>query len=185
MLDALGSEALEECVEPSDGEGDPACARLRRVRLDEEPGALVDLPEQLFPDAKIWGSPEEARVPIGAGVEIGNRYAGEEVGDRAHLGHWYIARRGQPPEAVASRAALLPQFSQRARDAPVGGASAVRPEKATHVPGFPSAGYLVGVLAPRFGTVRSRAVELVRFDVGREGRDDTVLLHEGPDLRRR
>ena len=38
VLDALGSEALEERVEPSDGEGDPAGARPRRVRFDEEPG---------------------------------------------------------------------------------------------------------------------------------------------------
>jgi hypothetical protein len=58
VLDALGSEALEERVEPSDGEGDPARARSRRVRLDEEPGALVDLPENLFPDATVWGSPK-------------------------------------------------------------------------------------------------------------------------------
>jgi hypothetical protein len=47
VLDALRSEALEERVEPNDGEGDPARARPRRVRLDEEPGALVDLPENL------------------------------------------------------------------------------------------------------------------------------------------
>jgi hypothetical protein len=43
VLDALDGEALEERVEPSDGEGDPARARPRRVRLDEEPGVLVDL----------------------------------------------------------------------------------------------------------------------------------------------
>jgi hypothetical protein len=35
MLDALGSEALKERVEPGDGESDPARARPRRVRLDE------------------------------------------------------------------------------------------------------------------------------------------------------
>ena len=32
VLDALGSEALEQRVEPSDLEGDPARARPRRVR---------------------------------------------------------------------------------------------------------------------------------------------------------
>jgi hypothetical protein len=48
VLDALGSEALEKRVEPSDGEGDPARARPRRVRLDEERGVFVDLPEDLF-----------------------------------------------------------------------------------------------------------------------------------------
>jgi hypothetical protein len=40
VLDALGSEALEQRVEPGDGERDPPPARLRRVRLDEEPGML-------------------------------------------------------------------------------------------------------------------------------------------------
>ena len=79
------ARALEERVEPSDGEGDPARARPRRVRLDEEPGTLVALPEHLVPDATVWGSPEEPRVPIDAGVEIGYRDTGEEVGDRAHL----------------------------------------------------------------------------------------------------
>jgi hypothetical protein len=79
------ARALEERVEPNDGEGDPARARPRRVRLDEEPGTLVDLPENFLPDATVWGSPEEPRVPIDAGVEIGDRDTGEEVRDRAHL----------------------------------------------------------------------------------------------------
>jgi hypothetical protein len=83
VLDALGSEALEERVKPSYGEGDPARARPRRVRLDEERGVLVDLPQHVLPDATVWRSPEEPRVPIDAGVEIGNRDTGEEVGDRA------------------------------------------------------------------------------------------------------
>ena len=83
MLHALGSEALKERVEPSDLEIDQARARPRRVRLDEERGVLVDLPENLFPDATVWGSPEEPRVPIDADVEIGYRDTGEEVGDRA------------------------------------------------------------------------------------------------------
>ena len=34
-----------------------------------------------------WGSPQEPRVPIDAGVEIGYWDTGEEVGDRAHLRH--------------------------------------------------------------------------------------------------
>jgi hypothetical protein len=77
VLDALGREALEERVEPNDGEGDPARARPCRVRLDEEPGTLVDLPENLLPDATVWRSPEESRVPIGAGFEIGYRDTGK------------------------------------------------------------------------------------------------------------
>ncbi|HMI69942.1 MAG TPA: hypothetical protein VK510_08105, partial [Solirubrobacteraceae bacterium] len=85
MLDVLSGEALEERVEPRDGEGDPARARLRRVQLDEEPGVLVDLSEDRVPDATVWGSPEEPRVPIDADVEIGYRNSGEEVGYRAHL----------------------------------------------------------------------------------------------------
>jgi hypothetical protein len=58
VFDALGSEALEERVEASDGEGDPARARPRRVRLDEEPGALVDLPEELIPARQSGGRPK-------------------------------------------------------------------------------------------------------------------------------
>ena len=81
VLDALGSEALEQRVEPSDSEGDPPRARPHGVRLDEQPSALIDLPENLFPDATVWGSPEEPRLPIDAGVEIGYRNSGEEMGD--------------------------------------------------------------------------------------------------------
>jgi hypothetical protein len=84
VLDALSVEALEERVEPLHGEGDAASARLQRVRLDEEPGVLVDLPEDLLPDATVWRSSEEPRVPIVAGVEIRYGDTGEEVGDRAH-----------------------------------------------------------------------------------------------------
>jgi hypothetical protein len=54
-VEALGSEALQERVEPSDGKGDPARARPGRVRLDEQPGALVDLPENLFPTRRSGG----------------------------------------------------------------------------------------------------------------------------------
>ena len=64
---------------------DPARARPHRVRLDEESGVLVDLPERLVSDASVWRSPEEPRIPIDANVEIGYRDAREEVGDRAHL----------------------------------------------------------------------------------------------------
>jgi hypothetical protein len=53
-----GHEAPEERVEPSDGEGDPARARPRRVRLDEEPGALVDLPEHSSPTRLSGGRPK-------------------------------------------------------------------------------------------------------------------------------
>jgi hypothetical protein len=55
VLDALGSEALEERVEPSDGDRDPAPPARSTFRLDEEPGALGDLPEHLLPDATVGG----------------------------------------------------------------------------------------------------------------------------------
>jgi hypothetical protein len=58
VLDALDSEALEERVEPGDGEGDPARARPARARLDEEPGVLVDLPEDLVPTRVSGGRPK-------------------------------------------------------------------------------------------------------------------------------
>ena len=48
-------------------------------------------PEDLFADALVRPSSEEPRVPIDAGVKIGYRDAGEEVGDRAHLRQWYSA----------------------------------------------------------------------------------------------
>jgi uncharacterized membrane protein len=88
VLDAGSSEALEERVEPGDGEGDATCARACTVRLDEEPGVLVDLPEHLVPDATVWGSAEEARIPIDARVEIGYGNTGEKVGDAAQFGRW-------------------------------------------------------------------------------------------------
>ena len=46
---------------------------------------LVDLPEDLLPDATVRRSSEEPRVPIDADVEIGYRNTGEEVGDRTQL----------------------------------------------------------------------------------------------------
>ena len=98
VLDARGSKALEERVEPRDGESDPARARLRRIGLDEEPGVLVDLPENLLPDATVRGPPEEPRVPIDAGVEVGDRDTGEEVGDRAHRSSDHRAARNSSRE---------------------------------------------------------------------------------------
>ena len=83
VLDALGSEMLEERVEPGNGEGDPTRTHPCHVRLDEERGVLVDIPEHLVPDAKVSGSPEEPGVPVDAGVEIGYRDTGVKVGDRA------------------------------------------------------------------------------------------------------
>ena len=72
VLDAVGREAFEKRVEPDDGEGDPTCAGpVLRLRLDEEPGVVIDLPENLRSDAPLRGSPEEPRVPIDAGFEIG------------------------------------------------------------------------------------------------------------------
>jgi hypothetical protein len=54
VLDAR-SEALEESVEPGDGESDPAPPARGSVRLDEEPGALVDLPERVVRAPKVRG----------------------------------------------------------------------------------------------------------------------------------
>jgi hypothetical protein len=59
--------------------------RVRRVRLDEERGMRVDVPEHLVPDAKVWGSPEEPRVPIDAGVEIGYRDPAKSLSGGADL----------------------------------------------------------------------------------------------------
>ncbi len=56
VLDALVSEALDEGVEPSDGESDPARTRPRRVRLDEQPSVLVDLPERVIALISEWRS---------------------------------------------------------------------------------------------------------------------------------
>jgi hypothetical protein len=52
VRDALGGEVLQKRVEPGDGERDPTRARLRRVRLDEQRGVLVDIPEDLVPGAR-------------------------------------------------------------------------------------------------------------------------------------
>jgi len=81
---AGGGEALEQRVEPGDGERDPAGARARRVRLDEQRGVHVDVPEDLVAGAHVRVASEEPRVPIDAGVEVGHGDAGDQVGDRAH-----------------------------------------------------------------------------------------------------
>jgi hypothetical protein len=80
VLDLLGSEALEERVEPGDCESDPARPRLRGVRLGEQPADLVDVPRTLVADASVWGSPEEPRVSIEADVKIGYRDTGRTAG---------------------------------------------------------------------------------------------------------
>jgi hypothetical protein len=84
VLDAVGSKALEERVEPGDGEGDPARARPRRVRLDEEPGLLVDLRENLVPTRLSGGQPRN-RVYQSMLVSVGDLNTGEGVSDRAQL----------------------------------------------------------------------------------------------------
>ena len=93
---------------------------MRRVRLDEEPGVLGDLPEDLVPGAKVRGSPEEPRVPIDAVVEIGYRDTGVEVADRAHR-RISITPRDQPPR----RRARLGCGAGRGRARRSGGASRV------------------------------------------------------------
>jgi hypothetical protein len=94
---------------------------LARLQLDEQPGALVDLPENLFSDATVRGSPEEPRVPIDAGVEIRYRDTGEEVGDRAHLRGGDIAPKrcgtdqmsDRPPATITVGVALSPASETR------------------------------------------------------------------------
>ena len=61
MFDTFGSQALQERVESGNGEGDPARARPRRVRLNEECGVLVDVPEDFFARAQVRRSPEQPR----------------------------------------------------------------------------------------------------------------------------
>jgi hypothetical protein len=70
MLDALDRDALQQRVEPADGQGDAARARLRCVWLDQELSVLVHLPEHLVADAMARGASEQARVPIDARVEM-------------------------------------------------------------------------------------------------------------------
>ncbi len=52
VLDALVCQALKQGVESCNGESDPARPRLCRIRLDEERGVFVDVPENLIPDAQ-------------------------------------------------------------------------------------------------------------------------------------
>ena len=96
-------EMLEEHVEPLNREGDPARAGLRRVRLDEERGVLVNVPQHLIPDAHVRGSAEEPRVPVNADLKIGDRDTGDKLGDRAHLGRWIAPLRGLGRAAKAPR----------------------------------------------------------------------------------
>jgi hypothetical protein len=81
-------------------------ARRRRVRLDEEPGVLVDLPEHLVPDPTVRRSSEKPRVPIDADVDIRHRHTGEEVDDAAHL---RLGNRPGLPPSLLSRPDLLPE----------------------------------------------------------------------------
>jgi hypothetical protein len=61
VLDALGSEALKERVEPSDGEGDPARARPRRVRLDKEP-ARSSISQRISSPTRLSGGGPKKRA---------------------------------------------------------------------------------------------------------------------------
>ena len=71
MFDAFGSQALQKRVESGNGEGDPARARPRYVRLNEERGVLFDVPEDFFARAQVGRSPEEPCVPVGRGTQLG------------------------------------------------------------------------------------------------------------------
>ena len=58
MFDTFGSQALQKRVESGNGEGDPARARPRCVRLNEECGVRVDVPEDLFAVRRSGGRPK-------------------------------------------------------------------------------------------------------------------------------
>jgi hypothetical protein len=78
MCDTFGSQVLQERAESGNGEGDPARARPRCVRLNEERGVLVDVPEDLFA-AQARRSPEEPCVPIDRGAQLGHGDTSDEV----------------------------------------------------------------------------------------------------------
>jgi hypothetical protein len=83
MFDTFGSQTLQKRVESGNDEGDPARARPGRVRLDEECGVLVDVPEDLFARAQVRRSPEEPYVPIDRSTQLGYRDTSDEVGNCA------------------------------------------------------------------------------------------------------
>jgi hypothetical protein len=84
VVDPRGDDSLEEPVEPDDDHGHPPASRLRLVRLDEQRGVLVDVPEDLIPGAHVRVAPEEPGVPIDAGIQVGHGHARDQVGDGAH-----------------------------------------------------------------------------------------------------
>ena len=57
--DVLGVETLEQRIEPADHEGDPACASLRDVGLDEERRVLTDVRQDLVPARMSGGRPKK------------------------------------------------------------------------------------------------------------------------------
>jgi hypothetical protein len=73
LLDALGSEAFEERVEPSDGQRDPARAAFGSMKRQ----ACSSISQSISVPTRKSGALEEPRVPIDAGVEIGYRDTGE------------------------------------------------------------------------------------------------------------
>src|SRR5215469_1866812 len=83
MFDTFGGQALQKRVESGNGEGDPARARPRRVRLNEQGGVLVDVPQDLFACAQVRRPPEEPCVPIDRDIQPGYRDTRDEVGDCA------------------------------------------------------------------------------------------------------
>lgn len=83
MFDTFGSQALQKSVESGNGEGDPARARPGRVRLNEERGVLVDVPEDLSARAHVRRTPKEPCVPIDRSTQLGYRDTSDEVDDCA------------------------------------------------------------------------------------------------------
>ena len=58
VLDPLGNETLEERIEPSDAGSDAAGARLRPVRLNEQPGGSSIFQRFSFPTRRSGGRPK-------------------------------------------------------------------------------------------------------------------------------
>src|SRR5215467_1046340 len=83
MFDTFGGQALQKRVESGNGEGDPARARPRCVRLNEQCGVLVDVPEDFFARTQVRRSPKEPCVPIDRGIQLGYGDTSDEVGDCA------------------------------------------------------------------------------------------------------
>jgi hypothetical protein len=78
-----------------------------RVGLDEERRAGSNVPEDLVAGDEIGLPAEEPPVPLRAGVEIGHRHAGDQIGQLSHIVLQSIGlqcgRAGGPPIIGSNR----------------------------------------------------------------------------------